>query len=215
MDKHLSRWCKSTGEPAPEYSSQAPPALPALALAQIVIPPQCSFHPTGCLLSSQPGPHQRSRRCSLASARTSAPSSSSSCGLSSSCSPAERRRRIKSNVWPFIHIHTIFHRNIPSHKLSLPHFLFIHLNVRFSIWLFRLTILPHFSFCFYSGPLTPFITWGTTVFEVHSTTGLNCISYRKYYSVRLWKGPELWFLIHFNRKSLKCVYSRDTRHLNY
>lgn len=54
-----------------------------------LLPPHCSFHPIRCLLSFPPGPRRRSTRCSLASAWTSALSSSSSCDLSLSCSPAE------------------------------------------------------------------------------------------------------------------------------
>lgn len=56
-----------------------------------LLPPHCSFHPTGCLLSFQPSLHQHSMRLCLASAQTSAPSSSFSCALSSSYSPAERQ----------------------------------------------------------------------------------------------------------------------------
>lgn len=56
-----------------------------------LLPPRCSFHPTGRLLSFQPSLHQQSMRLCLASAQTSALSSSFSCALSSSYSPAVRQ----------------------------------------------------------------------------------------------------------------------------
>lgn len=106
-----------------------------------LLPPQCSFHPVRYLLSGQWGPRPRSRRWSLVSAWTSAPSSSSSCVLSSSCSPAKTKANWKQ--WMFSgaagavlylflcdlsNIHSCFHKKIYSpvphdHKLSLPYFI--------------------------------------------------------------------------------------------